>query len=127
MKIFFTILLTLYANQSIGSAVPRFVITSNCISSIEVKESGYIPGWTLIVNLDNDAANDLLAFSKKYLKAQVRIIDGEGKRIIENDIVIQTPLSTTFHVMALESKNEALNSKKSILSTMGKCGEIKSK
>jgi len=48
MKIFFTILLTLYANQSIGSAVPRFVITSNCISSIEVKESGYIPGWTLI-------------------------------------------------------------------------------
>ena len=82
---------------------------------------------TLIVNLDNDAANDLLAFSKKYLKAQVRIIDGEGKRIIENDIVIQTPLSTTFHVMALESKNEALNSKKSILSTMGKCGEIKSK
>ena len=124
MKTLFRIILLISFSQSAfgNTDVPVFIVTSNCVQSIEVKDSNIGLGWTLIVNLDDDAAKSLLTFSNEHLKEQARITDGAGNRVIKNDVRIQTSISTPFLVSGLNSQKEAQDAKKRILSTKGKCG-----
>ncbi len=109
---------SIYANTNI----PTYIITSNCVISIEVSDSKFNTGWTAIINIDNFAAESLLVFSKKHLKKQVRFIDGKGNKISSRDIMLQTPISKSIYLTGLKSRTEALIVKSSILSTKGLCG-----
>ena len=129
MKTLFSLILIIYSGQVVfaETSVPVFAITSDCILSIEVKKANYIPGWVLNINLNPLTAKSLHTFSLKNLKTPIRLIDGNGNNIIKNNIIIQTPLSTPFQVAALDSYEIAVNAKKSILSSKGKCGSNKLK
>jgi len=107
----------------IGAIIPRYVITSECITSIEVHETKYPIGWGLLIKLNESAAEEMLRFSKKYIGKKVRIVDGNEKNIIKNGLTMQSYLSSSFQVVGLSSQKEAINAKKSISETTGKCGE----
>jgi hypothetical protein len=125
MKTILTIFLALLSISSIciGASIPRYVITSECITSIEVHETKYPVGWALIIELNESAAEEMLSFSKKYIGKKVRIVDGKEKNIIKNGVTMQSYLSSSFQVAGLSSQKEAINAKMSILGTSGKCGE----
>ena len=106
------------------NSIPTYRITSNCIVSIEVKKSEFIPAWEVNVNLNSSAANSLHQFSLENLKTPIRLIDGNNKNITKDHIIIQTPLSTRFQIAGLEVHKEAINVKKSIMSSKGTCGKI---
>ena len=129
MKTLFSLIIIIYSCQVAlaETDTPVFTITSDCILSIEVKKSDYIPGWVLNINLNSPAAKSLHVFSLENLKTPIRLIDGHGNNIIKNSIIIQTPLSTPFQVAALDSYEIAISAKKTILSSKGTCRSSKLK
>jgi len=122
MKILFLILISLSQSVYASTEVPAYVISSDCVLSVEVNDSISNTGWTVIVNINESAAESLLIFSKKHLKKQVRFIDGEGNKISNRDVMLQTPVSKSIHLTGLKSRREANAAKNSILSTKVACG-----
>ena len=125
MKNLITIFLVSFGISSncFSASIPRYVISSECITSIEVQEMKHTTEWALLIKLNDSSANQMLSFSKKYIGKKVRMIDGQEKRIIKNDIRILSYLSSPFQITGLSSEEEAINAKMSILKTDGKCGE----
>ena len=48
-------------------ARPFYAFTSDCITSIEISELSYVPSWELVINLNNETAEDLHSFSKEHI------------------------------------------------------------
>ena len=121
------IILALIINSSANADAesPVFVITSECITSVNIEESDFLPesGWRLIVNINVVAAAKLHAFSENNLGKKARIVDGVGNNLIAGGALIMSRISTPIAISGFKSKDKAESSKKSVLSTQGECGE----
>ena len=103
-----------------GERDVAFVITSDCVSSVEVKKSKYIEGWDLAISLNKEAANKLFSLSSNNIGNMLTMYDGNNTVVIS--AVIIEPLPPSFASSGIESKEKALKAKKSILASTGKCG-----
>ncbi|MEW8018637.1 MAG: hypothetical protein AB2786_15650 [Candidatus Thiodiazotropha endolucinida] len=121
MKRFVEILILLLISQASYSEERdvAFVITSDCVSSIEVKESKYIEGWDLAISLNEAAASKLYKLSSNNINNKLTIYDGNNAVVIS--AVMREPLPSSFVTSGIESKGMALKSKQSILESKGKC------
>jgi len=109
--------------SSIASNIPKYVITSECITSIKIEELKYAPEWSIIISLNNSAAEEMLKFSKKNIGRKARLVNGQGENILKNEVPIRGYVSSPFQAVGFSSRKEAENVMKSILSTNGMCGE----
>ena len=100
-----------------------FYFSSSCVTSIDVGEVSYAPLWAVTINLDDQTAKGLHAFSEKYLYETVRMVDGDGNGITKKGITIRAPVSTPFQIAGLTDEKEAMSVKRRILSSNGACGE----
>lgn len=123
MKPILQILFAVLISASVSAAdFPKYVITSDCISSVEVMASKYVPGWDLVIKLKDIEAKNLYEFSKENIDERVFLIDGNDNNIIRNGAVIREPLPSPFHVSGIETQEEAIDARKTILSSVGDCG-----
>jgi len=107
-----------FANET-----PDYVVSSDCVTSIEIQPSKYYnPGWSLVIYLNETTANQLLSYSKDNIGLKVRFVNGNGKEIIKDDVVIRSEISSPFLLSGLMTEQEAENAKKSISSSKGQCG-----
>ena len=97
-----------------------FVITSDCVSSVEVKKSEYVEGWDLAISLNKETANKLFNLSSKNIGNMLTVYDGNNSVVIS--AVVMEPLPPSFVSSGIETKEKALKSKQSILQSTGKCG-----
>ncbi len=97
-----------------------FVITSDCINSVEVHKSKYINAWDLAISLNTEAANELFNLSKNNVGNMLTIYDGNNAVVIS--AVVREPLPSAFVSSGIESKEKAIKSKESIMKSSGKCG-----
>jgi hypothetical protein len=102
--------------------VATFMMTSECVSSVEVKASNYFPGWDLKITLQDVAASDLHEFSSDRMGKKILLIDGNGNQVLRGGAVVREPLPSPFVISGIQTEEEATKARIGILSSSGPCG-----
>jgi hypothetical protein len=102
--------------------VATFIITSECVSSVEVKASNHVPGWDLKITLKDGAARDLHEFSSDRIGKRILLIDGNGAEILRGGAIVREPLPSPFVISGIQAEEEAIKARNGILSSSGPCG-----
>jgi preprotein translocase subunit SecD len=111
------------SNTYAGEKGAHFIITADCVTSIEVKKSRFAGVWNLEISIDEDAAKKLYSLSSKNIGKKITTLDGNN--IVVYEAVVMEPISKIFKISGIASEEMARKSKKSILESTGKCGEKK--
>jgi preprotein translocase subunit SecD len=118
VEIIFLLLISQFSYA--GESEVSFVVTSDCVTSIEVKKSIYTESWDLVTSLNEEAANNLFKLSSNNIGNKLTMYDGNNFVVIS--AIVREPLPSSFATSGIESEEEALKIKKSILESKGKCG-----
>ena len=117
---------TAFANDRASHVT--YVISSDCISGIEVIkdkyiEDKYVDDWAMVILLNDDESKKLFVFSKDNLNKRIFMVDGNGKSLMENGVYIREPISSRFQLSGFESEEKATLERARLLSSNGACGE----
>ena len=101
----------------------KFIITSDCVISVEVKKSRVSDTLDVVFSLNEDAGKKLLDLSKRYISRKLTILDGNNRIISE--AIVYGVFSSVFMVSGIQSEKAALRISKSVMASTGECGQRK--
>ena len=99
----------------------KFTITSDCVTSIEVKKSRFVDAWDVEITLNEAAGKQLFNVSSKNISRKLTMLDGNNH--VVHEAIVRGAFSSTFVISGVESEKEALRAKESVLKSTGECGE----